>query len=129
MNSLKSHSITSSDDKSHSEEKHAFFPNADESISGVRKELQKKINSGKSELGNYILAEIQIFRDTGKDIEIDLSKVSSTFSERSEIRRILYNQGWKIVHHVQKTTVTDLIYIEASFDEIMMWKISQREKQ
>lgn len=113
--------IATSDDRKH------FFPHAEESVDGLKNDVNKRINTGKSDLANYILKEIVEFKSTGKQIEIDMSKHYSSFPERSEIRSMLYSQGWKVDDCLIKNLIPNWNHIEPAYDSTIHWKITKRE--
>jgi hypothetical protein len=111
-----------------SDSKSSFFPKAEDISENLRIEQLKMINSGKSDLANYILRELTEFRNKGKLVDIDLDKHRSDPNERSQIKRMLYEQGWKVECYIHKTEINQWPFIDGQHDETIHWKIIKQEK-
>jgi len=113
--------------KSPESESKSFFPRAEEVSTIVFVEYTKKISEKKSELANYILKEINEFRNSGKPIEIELGRVNHTRTERDLIKKLLYENGWKILYHEVEYDIPNWSYGVDSKEKYQYWKISKRE--
>ena len=114
-------SIQTTDSKS-------FFPKAEDISENLKLEHIKRIITGKSDLANYILREINDFKTTGKSIEIEMDKHQACHNERVQIKKLLYEQGWKVETCVRKIEINQWPYLEGNLDEVLHWKITKQEK-
>lgn len=114
-------SLSNNDNKS-------FFPRADDISENLKLEIIKRINTGKSDLANYILREINEFKSTGKAIVIEMDRHQACYNERVQIKKMLFEQNWKVEAVVHKTEINQWPYLEGNFDETIHWKISKQEK-
>jgi hypothetical protein len=106
-----------------------IFPEAVEIERNWDSEFKKRINNSKSELANYILKELNEFKNTGKNIEIELNRVNYTKIEKDIIKKMLFEKGWIVQTEVRSYNIPNWEY-ENSFsnEKTIYWIITKSEK-
>ena len=125
MNSIKIKNPSEFKDSKESKENvENIFPEAVEIERNWDSEYKKRINNGKSELANYILKELNEFKNTGKNIEIELNRVNYSKIEKDIIKKMLFEKGWIIQTEVRGYSIPNWTHTpEYSSDKSLYWII------
>ena len=122
MNSINTNKPKESKDSKESVEN--IFPEAVEIEKNWDSEYKKKINNSKSELANYILKELNEFKNTGKNIEIELNRVNYSKIEKDIIKKMLFEKGWIVKSEIKTYDIPNWEYdSEYGLEKCVYWYI------
>lgn len=103
-----------------------IFPEAVEIERNWDSEYKKKINNSKSELANYILKELNEFKNTGKNVEIELNRVNYSKIEKDIIKKMLFEKGWIVKTEIKSYNIPNWEYdSESGIEQSVYWHISK----